>query len=59
MQIEIKEKTMNTKTIEEQIKAVLRRYFEMNDHGDANPEHDDCFTAADAIDNIHSIVGDI
>lgn len=59
MQIEIKEKTMNTKTIEEQIKAVLRRYFEMNDKGDANPEHDERFTASDAIDNIHSIVGDI
>ena len=36
MQIEITEKTMNTKTVEERIKAVLRRYFEVNDNGDAN-----------------------
>ena len=50
---------MNTKTVEEQIKAVLRRYFEVNDNGDTNPEHDERFTASDAIDNIHSIVGDI
>lgn len=43
----------------EQIKEVLRRYFECDDSGNPNPDFDDCMSAQDAIDEIHSIVGDI
>lgn len=46
-------------TVEDKIRAVLRRYFEVNDNGDVNPEYDDCFTAQDAIDEIHDIIGEI
>ena len=41
------------------IKNVLRRYFECDDNGNPNPTYDSCFTAQDAIDEIHDIVGDI
>lgn len=43
----------------EKIKAVLRRYFEVNDDGDDNPEYDENFTSQLAIDEIHDIVGTI
>lgn len=49
---------MNNDKIE-RIKDVLRRYFEVDDNGDDNPMYDDRFTAQEAIDNIHEIVGDI
>ena len=48
-----------TITIEDRIKNVLRRYFECNDNGDANPEFDEYFSAEEAIDEIHNIVGEI
>lgn len=38
--------------------GVLKKYFECDDNGDPNPEHDDCFTAQDAIDEIHDIIGE-
>ena len=41
------------------IRKVLRRYFECNDNGDPNKEHDPDYTAQDAIDDIHDIVGEI
>lgn len=47
------------KAVREKIKAVLRRYFEINDEGLDNPEYDEDFTSQDAIDAIHEIVGDI
>lgn len=46
-------------TAEDKIRAVLRRYFEVNDNGDVNPEYDEDFTAQDAIDEIHDIIGEI
>lgn len=41
------------------IKAVLRRYFECNDDGEANPDFDDNTTAQDVVDEIKEIVGGI
>lgn len=49
----------NDNTIKERIKALLRRYFEVNDNGDANAEYDEIYSAQDCIDDIHNIVGDI
>lgn len=53
---------MNNKSSNElksAIAAVLRKYFDVNESGDPNPEFDDTFTAVDAIDEIHSIIGSI
>lgn len=47
------------KALREKIKAVLRRYFDCNDDGTCNPEYDEDFTASDAMNAIHEIVGDI
>lgn len=41
------------------IKAVLRKYFEVDDSGVDNAEYDPNFSAQDAIDEIHEIVGNI
>lgn len=43
----------------ERIKDVLRRYFEVDDNGNENPNYNDCYTAQEAIDAIHDIVGEI
>lgn len=43
----------------DEIRAVLRRYFETNDNGDSNPEFDEYFSAEEAIDKIHDIIGEI
>ena len=43
----------------ERIKNVLRRYFEVDDNGEVSKTYDEHFTASDAIDEIHEIVGDI
>lgn len=43
----------------EEIRNVLRRYFESDDNGKDNPDYDPYFSAQDAIDEIHDIVGDI
>ena len=43
----------------ERIKNVLRRYFEADDNGEVSKTYDECFTASEAIDEIHEIVGDI
>ena len=43
----------------ETIKNVLRRYFDYDDNGNPTKEFDENFTAQDAIDEIHDIVGDI
>ena len=40
----------------EQIKNVLRKYFEYDDNGNPNEEYDPNFSANDAIDEIHQIV---
>lgn len=45
--------------LKNRIKAVLRRYFEVDDDGEPNKEFDDDYTAQQAIDDIHDIVGDI
>ena len=50
---------MARKSISEQIKEVLRKYFEYHDNGNKNEEFDETFSAADALDEIHYIVGDI
>ena len=46
-------------TVEDKIRAILRRYFECNDNGDTNPEFDEYFSAEEAIDEIHNIIGEI
>ena len=45
--------------LKNKIKTVLRRYFEADDNGEPNKEFDANYTAQDAIDDIHDIVGDI
>lgn len=45
--------------LKNKIKDVLRRYFETDDDGEPNEEFDDGYTAQQAIDDIHDIVGDI
>lgn len=43
----------------EQIKNVLRKYFEYDDQGNPNDAYDPDFAPQDAIDEIHNIVGKI
>lgn len=43
----------------ERIKNVLRRYFEADERGEVSKTYVEYFSAADAIDEIHKIVGDI
>ena len=43
----------------ERIKNVLRRYFEVDDNGEVSKTYDENFAAADAINEIHEIVGKI
>ena len=43
----------------ERIKNVLRRYFEADDNGEVSKTYDEHFSASDAINEIHKIVGDI
>lgn len=43
----------------ERIRNVLRRYFEVDDNGNPNPEYDESFEPQAAIDEIHEIIGDI
>ena len=45
--------------LKNKIKGVLRRYFETDDSGNDNKEFDDSYTAQDAIDDIHDIIGEI
>lgn len=45
--------------LKNKIKDVLHRYFETDDNGDDNKEFDDSYTAQQALDDIHDIVGDI
>ena len=41
------------------VKNLLRRYFECNDNGEPNPEHDPYYTAQDFVDDIHDLIGNI
>ena len=43
----------------EKIKNVLRRYFDTDDNGEVSKTFDEYFTASEAIDEIHEIVGNI
>ena len=43
----------------EEIRHLLRRYFECNDNGDPNPEYDEIFEPQSALDAIHEIIGKI
>ena len=43
----------------ERIKNILRKYFEYDDDGDPNDDYDPNFSANDAVDEIHQIVGKI
>ncbi len=52
-------KELDYNALKNKIKGVLRRYFETDDSGNANKEFDDNYTAQNAIDDIHDIVGDI
>ena len=42
-----------------QIKKVLKKYFEEDDHGRKNKDYDESYSAQDAIDDIHEIIGEI
>lgn len=44
--------------LKKRIVDVLRKYFEFDDSGNANPEFDANFSAQEAIDEIHDIVGE-
>ena len=50
---------MNEMNEIERIKNVLRRYFEADERGNGSKTYDEKFSAADAIEEIHKIVGDI
>ena len=50
---------MSRKSLKEQIREVLKKYFEFDDSGNKNEDYDETFAAQDAIDEIHDIVGDI
>ena len=41
------------------IKKILLRYCAWDDNGDPSPTHDEDFTAEEAIDEIHQLIGDI
>lgn len=43
----------------EKIREILRRYFECNDRDERNPQYDENYSAQNAIDDIHEIVGNI
>jgi len=43
----------------EEIRHLLRRYFECDDNGDPNAEYDPEYTAQDCIDDIRELVGNI
>ena len=43
----------------DEIRRLLRRYFECNDNGDPNPEYDSNYTAQNFVDDIHDLIGDI
>ena len=45
--------------LKNRIKTVLKRYFECDDCGNPNKEHDPDYTAQNAIDDIHEIIGNI
>ena len=53
-----RKKQMNKNKIE-RIKNVLRRYFDTDDNGEVSKTFDEYFTASEAIDEIHEIVGNI
>lgn len=48
----------NTEEKMNRIVLVLKKYFESDDFGNHNPEFETDFSAQDAIDEIHEIVGD-
>ena len=50
---------MPTDYIKKNIINALKKYFEADDNGNANSEYDPNFSAQDAIDEIHCIVGKI
>ena len=53
-----RKKQMNKNKIE-RIKNVLRRYFDTDDNGEVSKTFNEYFTASEAIDEIHEIVGNI
>lgn len=53
------EESSDPNDVLEEIRGVLRKYFEEDDKGHDNSDYDPYFSAQDAIDEIHDIVGDI
>ena len=41
------------------IKQILLKYFECDDNGDRSPFHAPGYTAQNAIDDIHDLIGEI
>lgn len=45
--------------LKNKIKQILLKYFECDDNGDCSSFHDPDYTAQNAIDDIHDIIGEI
>ena len=43
----------------EEIRNILRKYFEYDDNGYPNESYDPSYSPSDAIDDIHNVVGKI
>ena len=49
----------NENALSAKLRQLLRRYFECNDNGNPNSEHDPDYTAQDFVDDVHDLVGNI
>ena len=45
--------------LKNKISNVLKTYFETDDNGDPNERYDPYYSAQQALDDIHEIIGDI
>ena len=45
--------------INDKIADILRKYFEYDDNGNPNDNYDPNYSAEDAIDDIHELIGKI
>lgn len=52
-------KAADYKTLKEGIQKILLKYFDTNDAGEVSPLYDEDYSAQEAIDDIHDLVGEI
>lgn len=52
-------KATNYQTLKEGIQKILLKYFDTTDAGESSPLWDEDYTAQEAIDDIHELVGEI